>query len=445
MSSLGLAVAAVLAATPITLEEVREASRHQLDAVRAQLDVDRAGAAKTQAKSAILPQVNLSAGTSIFFGGPQRRFSTVPVEGANGQVTFEQRAVDTPGFVQGNFQLGVSVNQLIYDGSRWWNQISLAGAQEEAAVGQLKEQQLASELEAVRRFYELVRGQQTLKVLQATRERSQAQFERAKSLFEAGRVQKRDVLDAEVNVGNDRISVLRQEQALVTAQAELLSWLGRPSIEIEAVVPSGVTAPLTSSSVDQAATLTKAKQHRPLFKSLDSRIRAAQLQVEMARADYFPSVSAQAAYQRQGPTADPFFTDPTKQNSLSAGVNLNWNLFNGFATDSAVNRARSDVTQADLQQKQALAELESELRRLIKAVSAQEAIAEVAHGNLSLAKTQLQLEGDRYAAGAGSTIEVRNAELKLLSAELTVVQSRVDVEVARAALTRSVGADLEKP
>ena len=48
--------------------------------------------------------------------------------------------------------------------------------------------------------------------------------------------------------------------------------------------------------------------------------------------------------------------------------------------------------------------------------------------------TQLKLEEERYAAGAGTSLEVRNAQLKLTQAQLTQVQGRVDVEIARAAL-----------
>ena len=77
-----------------------------------------------------------------------------------------------------------------YDGGRWWTQISQAGAQKEAAEGQLKEQQMASELEATRRFYTLLKAQLTLKVLEETVRRSGQQLENARSLYEAGRGQR---------------------------------------------------------------------------------------------------------------------------------------------------------------------------------------------------------------------------------------------------------------
>ena len=435
----------LLGATPVTLDEVRAASRHQLDAVRAQLDVDRAASNKKSAVSAILPQVNLGRGHFDFLRRPSAALQHRAGSKCRWHHWLCPTGRRTPSFTQGNFQLALTVSQLIYDGGRWWNQIAQAGARQEAALGQLQEQQLSSELEGVRRFYELVRAQMNLKILQSTVDRSETQLDRAKSLFEAGRVQRRDVLDADINVGNDRIAVLRQNQTIVGAQSDLLQWIARPSTEVEAVVPNSVSQPLTRKDIDPAAVLEKAKQHRPLFKTLDAQIRASQLTVAVARADYLPRVSGQLQYVRQGPSVDPFFTDVTRQNSLSAGLSLSWDLFSGFATDSNVERARADVAQSNVQEEQAVFDLQAEIRRGIKTLQTQESIVEIAQANTNSAHAQVKLENDRYSAGAGSTIEVRNAELKLLSAELTLVQSRIDVEVARAALVRSVGTELETP
>jgi outer membrane protein TolC len=53
------------------------------------------------------------------------------------------------------------------------------------------------------------------------------------------------------------------------------------------------------------------------------------------------------------------------------------------------------------------------------------------------------LAQDRFKAGAGSTLEVRDAQLKLAQAELTLIQNRVNVEVARANLERAIGSYLK--
>ncbi len=433
----------LLAASPITLEEVKVASRQNLDAVRGQLALDRTGLDRKDARSVIFPQVDFSLGASEQLGGPQRRFTTAPQIADDGSVTFVQRAVDIPSFAQANFQLGLTVSQLIYDGGRWWNQLARTGALEEAAQGQLAEQQASSELEAVRRFYELLRAQLTLTVLNGTVTRSADLLERAKGLFDAGRAQKRDVLDAQVNLGNDRIAVIRQKQAIANAQASLLQWLGQPPRDIEATRPAAFGEAQGVGVVPGAGQLlSTAKRQRPLLRVLDAQSRGSQLAVQIARADYLPRLSANLGYGRSAPQADLFF-DPTRQNSLSLGATLSWDLFSGFLTDSQVERAQSQLTELQKQQRQTLLELESELLRTASSYGAQIEIAQLAGQNRELADLSFSVEEQRYTAGASTSLAVRDAQTRALQAQLTQLQTRVDVEIARATVERLAGGPLE--
>lgn len=438
MNFLSVVLAGQLAATPLTLDEVREAARKSLDAVRAQLDVTRAESNVKSARSVIFPQVDLNLGAGISFVGRQRGFSTVPVfDPTTGAPTgFEQRVVDTNPVEQGRYQLGLSVNQLLYDGGRWWNQISQAGAQEEAARGQLAEQQLASELEATRRFFELVKAQLALKVFNETVARSRQSVERATALYEAGRGARSAVFDAKTNLANDEISVVRQRQRIVQARVALLQWLARPDADVEAVVPEVLAQP--APSVDTAKAIEAARQHRPLFKSLEANVRASALAVSVSRADYFPRVSVSANYSRNSPELGLFF-DPTRQNVLSLGANLSWDLFSGFQHVAQEERARADLSQAQAVERQSLIDLEAEIARANEAYAAEIEVLTLSERSLAFAKEQSTLEQERFAAGAGSTLELRNAEIKYTQAQLAVLQGRADVATARAALERAVG------
>ncbi|MDX2013011.1 MAG: TolC family protein [Myxococcaceae bacterium] len=431
----------LVTATPVTLDEIRVAARRNLDAVRAELAVTRAAADRKEARSVIFPQVDLSLGVSELLAGPQRRFATAPQLQPDGSLTFVQRPVDLPGFAQGTFQLGLTVNQLLYDGGRWWNQLARTGALEEAARGQLVEQQAASELEATRRFYELLRAQLVLSVLESAVERSGELLERAKGLFEAGRAQRRDVLDAEVNLGNDRIAVIRQRQAIAAAQASLLQWVGQRPRDVEARAPAGFEADSSMPELQAEALVARARRQRPLLQVLEAQAKGARLSVDIARADYLPRVTANAGYSRSAPSAE-LFVDPGRQHALSLGAALSWDLFSGFATQAQVERAEAQRTELERQQEQALVELEAEIVRATQALAAQLEIHRISQKGLELAEASFSAESQRYAAGASTSLSVRDAQVRALSASLTRLQTRVDVEVAKAALERLVGGPL---
>lgn len=429
-------LAVALSSTPITLEEVRQASRHSLDAIRATLDVTRAESSTKISRSVIFPQVDLNLGAGVSLIGSQRSFSTVPVFDNGALAGFEQRAVNTQPSEQGRFTFGVSVNQLIYDGGRWWTQIAQSGAQEEAARGQLQEQQLASELEATRRFYELVKAQLALKVFVESVTRTRQQLDRATALYEAGRGQRSAVYDARTSLANDEINVVRQRQRIGQARLALLQWIGRPDADVEAVVPA--ESAQNTAKVATASAVELARKQRPLFKSLDANLRASELGVAVSRADYFLRISASAQYSRQSPELGLFF-DPTRQNVLTLGANLSWDLFSGFQHVAQEDRARADLSQAQAVQRQSIVDLEAEIARTNDAWATEVEVLAISEKNLEVAKEQLALEEERFNAGAGSSLEVRNAQIKFTQAQLSVLQGRADVATARAALERAVG------
>lgn len=220
--ALSLFLGLQLGTAPLTLDEVRGSARENLQVLTAALDAEGAGHARTQARAAILPRLDLTAGSLAAVASPQLRVATLPKPQADGSTVYEQTTVEVRSDPQLPFSLGLQVSQLLYDGGRWWSRLAQAGAQADAARGQLDEQRLASELGEISRFYELVRAQLTLKILRAAVARSLEQLARASALYEAGRVQRRDVLDAQVNVGNNRIAVLRQEQQVSTGRVDLL-------------------------------------------------------------------------------------------------------------------------------------------------------------------------------------------------------------------------------
>jgi len=66
-------------------------------------------------------------------------------------------------------------------------------------------------------------------------------------------------------------------------------------------------------------------------------------------------------------------TEPRLQNTFTAGVNLTWNLFNGFATVAQTRRAEAGIRRAQLVLQQAGREIEagmlSEARKCVKMVA----------------------------------------------------------------------------
>jgi outer membrane protein len=437
---IGILFVATLGATPIGLDEVRTQSRESNSAaVLAGLTHANTEAQQRLSRSVIYPQLYLSSSANFYDQGPQTLHTTVPVLNPDFSVTYQQENITIPSSNYGLFDTSLNIQQLIYDGGKWWTAIAQAGDQERAALGQLEEQRNTSEYEGVRRFYELVRAEKSAEVLQATAKRSAEQLERARAMFEAGHALKGDVFSAEVTLGNDRISVVRQYGAVTSAQADLAVWLAHPGMEELTARDPGTLDAAPAGAPEASSSLEIARQRRPLLQALSDQVRAAELGILIARSAYLPRLSATAALGRTGPSADPVYTDPTKQNYLSLGLLLHWDLFSGFATDAQVEQARIAKSQADVNLAQAARELEGDVRRVIGNLNLSVDVWKLSVANREAAQHGLSLAEARYSAGAGSQLEIQDAQLKLTQSDLNVVSSRIDIEIARANVSRVLG------
>jgi outer membrane protein TolC len=432
MNALMLAVVLAANSTPIKLEDARARSRENVQALTALLQASSAEQDVRIARSSLLPQLQLSSGANVTHVGRQ----PVVVQVTPG--LFVETDEELPSQTIPNFAFTLQASQLIYDRGVW-ARLEQSGAQLEALRGEAIEQQDTSELEGINRFYSLFRTQATIQVLEANVRRSEQQLERARALFQAGRVGKAEELSAQVNLGNDRIAVVARQSQLATDQARLTTWLAMPGAEaVEAVDPGVLTqAPAPAPSLEQA--LQEARTRRPLLVALRERLRAAELQESIAHAGYLPRLTLQGAYQRNGANPAGVFGDLGRRYTVGGGIGLSWNLFNGLSTQAQTRRAEYQSRVAELNLQQSERELEGSVRQSLVALEAQITSAQLAEANRKAAADALVLAEERFNAGVSSTLEVRDAQLKLTQAELTLLENRINVEIARFTLMRAMG------
>ena len=105
----------------------------------------------------------------------------------------------------------------------------------------------------------------------------------------------------------------------------------------------------------------------PLLSALQQRVSAASSGVNAARSGYLPRVSGQVRFQRSGPNANLVFTDPARQNAVTAGVGLQWDLFSGLGTLAEVRQAQAARSAAELNLAQAERDVEADVKRNLSA------------------------------------------------------------------------------
>jgi outer membrane protein TolC len=449
---LPLALAAADAA-PITLDEaLADAAKSNVDLKIAGTDRAIAAADEYGSYAGVLPRLDLSATFGgIYTAASTQNISTIKdivfnPDGTFQRVEYQISLQEVPGYYLENYALGLTLKVPIFDGMRNWATIARSKALLRAADKTYDEASLTVAFQVTQRFYEVVRAERSLKVLQEAVRRSEELVRRTDALYEAGRAPRSDTYAARVTLGNDRIAAEQQLSRVSDARVALAIALGRKADPDLGVIPP---ATLDSTTFQEPpapdALVDLAKRMRPLLAADAQRLRAAAEDVTVAQAGYWPNVSASANYNRQGPyIAGPqgVYGDPTGQFVASFGIAVNWNLFEGRATSAAVQRANLTEEKVRLQSEGNLLQVTSEIARSTAGYRTLSASAVLAEENLKSARESLRLARTRFEAGVATQVEIRDALLALTRAELTLLTTRIDAIIARADLNRAVGGAL---
>lgn len=447
-----LAAAGADATPALTLDAaLDEAASQNLDLQLAQNAHERAEAGVLGSYGGFLPRLDVSATFGRDFVGSQRQVRVVPVlDPTTGEITYDQQPVWTPAREFEDYTVSASVEQSLFDGLRSSGQMSQARAERRAAVHQVSEAALAVSFLVTQRFYEVVKAEQSLTVLEETVQQSRDLVARADALYAAGRLPRGDTLTTRVNLGNDQINVETQRARLEQARAELAAALGRdgdPELRVE--VPADLVAPRFDRAGEELPAfqqlVTKAKEARPAIARESERIRSAEYGQRIARAGYLPAVGLSVTYARQGPelTGDTgVYGRLDRQYVAGAQVYARWNLFAGLGTLAATDSAAADLERARLTASQVSQQITTELATARAAAVALGRAARIADENLASAEAAVRLARERFDAGAATQLEVRDAQLKLTQARLAVVSTRSDYAIAFADLNRAVGGGL---
>jgi adhesin transport system outer membrane protein len=401
------------------------------------------------ALSTILPRFDLTFAAGELFAGRRiiesRNPEPVILPTELPQVTFGPfRDAETNNYSSPDFSLAITGRQLIFDGGRWWSvleRVSELRTQQTAALRGVENQVRAS---VARTFYGLEKARRAIETVREQLEFDRAQIERARLLYEAGRGRRADTATAERNLAADEVTL--QEFLLAEAQARRAFnlQLGRdPQIPALLVVSSTITSitrELPARSVpDTEALLTIALDQRPELTNMRAQVRARQEEVDIAVADYWPVIGLETNYQRSSRRPDRVFNNPFENYIATVQLAISWNLFQGLATKAAVEQAlvamRRQLEELERLEREVRADVEDRRQELLR----QRAVYALARRQISAAEEAVGLARGLFAAGRGTALELRDAELGLTQARLTAINARLDVEIAFADLVRAVG------
>jgi outer membrane protein len=396
----------------------RQALAHQPQLAQAQAQTTAAYARADESHAPLLPQVKSTASYVL-------RRGALPVAAQQGTPTGSSATY-------GSFNFGISANQMVYDFGQTFGAYRAAKANAEAQ--KLSEESVRENvLFGVRSAYFLAWGTRALvgvaKEGLSNQDRHLAQVQ---GQVTVGTRPEIDLAQVRADRASAQLTLIRAENAYETAKAQLNQAMGVEGTTAYDVATERIAEVAEERMEDERATALGVAQ-RPELKSLAKQAEADERQLSAVKGAYGPTLGVSTAFTEGGSDFSALAWN------WNAQALLTWPIFEGGVTNARVREAVANqaVTRSQTALQRQQIRLDVVQARL--AVRASDAALSTAVEIEANARERLRLAEARYQAGAGSIIELQDAQLAETTAAGQVVQADYNLSLSRAQLLKAVG------
>jgi outer membrane protein TolC len=295
---------------------VKESLQNHPDLITAREVVNQYKAQKLTAISAALPQISTEVSQSTSKVPPSNQTNT--------------------SYQTNTSFYGISGQQLLFDGLK--TPYNIASAAKNVTAAQYNYDVTSSNIRLRLRtaFVALLSAQELLTITQDIAQRRKQNADLVKLLYEGGMENRGSLLTAEADLAQAESNVVQAERAIIVAQRQLSKEIGRAEVS-----PIRATGSLEVTTVKQEKpNFEELATTNPALENLSALTEAAQYSLKSAKAEFFPTISANASAGR----TDSVW--PPHQDEWSAGVTLALPIFDGFSRWADVSKARALLNQA---------------------------------------------------------------------------------------------------
>jgi outer membrane protein len=405
-------------------DAVHTAEQHQPQVAQYQALTDAARARADEARAPLLPQLT---GTGLY------RLSTANFVPSPGSTPSNFNASPTSPDVFSYFNFGLTANQLIYDFQtvdKWRAAKVSADAQADSQAATLLQVDLGA-----RSSWFAARAQKALvDVAKETLANQERHLNQTEGFVKAGTHPEIDLAQAKTDRANAKVLLINAQNGYETAKAQLNLAMGIDGPVDYDVADQDPTAAAMVGGEDSSTEqlLLEAVRARPDLMALDRQVQAQELTLRGTKGGYGPSFSASTG------VTEALTTHANGWN-WNAQLNMNWSIFSGLSTYSAVHEQEANLRALEAQRDAIQQQVRLDVEQARLAVRADKEALIAADEALENARERLRLAEGRYSAGVGNAIELGDAQLALTQAAGQRVSAEFNLATARAQLTRALG------
>ncbi|MBQ1669292.1 MAG: TolC family protein [Prevotella sp.] len=414
-----LIVSAVMAQKQWTLQECLDyAMANNITLKKQQLRQQTAMEELKGAKGALLPSVTASTNQSLGYQPwKDSGISTV----TNGVVNTK---VDKSYY---NGSYSVNAQWTVWNGGRNWNTVKLDKLSEQQA--ELSAQETANSIqESIAQLYsQILYLTENVKVNEKMLETSKKNEERGQEMVNVGKMSKADLAQLTSQRANDEYSIVESKTSLMNYKLQLKQLLEITDeqdfdVAIPEITDESIFSPIPSlQSVYEEALL-----NRPEIERLQLAVKSSDVSLRIAKAGWLPNVSVNGGVTTSTNSLNSTgWGDQMKTNvNSSIGLGVSVPIYDGRSTKTAVNKAKIQQLQAQLDLQDQQKTLYTNIQRYwINATNNQEKYR-AATSSVESAQQSYDLLSEQFRLGLKNIVELMTGKDNLMQAQQNQLQSK---------------------
>ena len=341
--------------------------------------------------------------------------------------------------IQGGFSAGLPLVNL-----QLWESISLSKDAVELSLRKAQTSRIDKVCEVRKAFYTALLARDAYDVLKQSYENAQDNYKRISNLYAQGLVAKYDLIRGEVQIKNIEPSLLEAENNVVLTRKALLVMMGLDPSEYEEVKPMGK---LTNYADEVAQTYLSGEQlsieGNAQLRELETQRRMQERSLQLAKNAFVPTLSAGMVYNFNYTSNDFKLNNKRLWTPFSAvTVNFSFPLLQGGSRYFKIKQEKISLMQLDWSRKDAERQLDLGMQRYRNQLRTSSRSLAAADNAVKAAKQGYEIAQKRYETGQGTLLEVNDANVSLLQAQLNYDQAIFSMLQARAEMDKIAGKGL---
>ncbi len=396
---------------PLMLSEAVKIALEKNPRRKAALADTRAASADVKtAQSFLLPHLTFSE-TAMRGTDPVYVFGSRLRQGRFTTEDFALGALNYP-TPYGDYATRVGGSWTLFDSLASWKGLDRAKTAKDSSAQQLARTDQEIVFRAVNAYYGVLLAKKQSELGEQALKTAEAILNQSKSRYESGVSVQADALSSEVRLAARKQELIRAQNQLSLARAELSTALGlAPGNDFDS---AEVLAEKKLPEVSLEELEKRAAESRPDLKRIRDEETAQRESVSIAKAAFGPRVNAFADWEADNPA---LFSGGS--NNWTAGIEVQFDLFQGGAKKAALSHEQALAEKVTALKEMATDEAKLEVRHAYYDVDSAHRQMEVARAAIAAAEESLRIRQDRYDSGL-STIS------DLLAAEEALRQSQTD-------------------